>query len=114
MKKQKRYFTQITEHCGYEGESWSFFIPNEGNEPFLEKLKATIKKFKKLSLSDAYLEIEDEEVPENEVKILVKRTDSGYMDYYNKIDKIIDPKAINDSDEDAFVDSFYKAKLFEG
>lgn len=106
-------YYHIEERNGHEGEEWSFFIPKKGNEAFIKKLKSTIKKFE-----------EDEEemenwisilsdISESAVDILVSNTKSGYMDYNNKIDRILSPDLINGSNIDSFIESFYKGKLFK-
>jgi len=62
---------------------------------------------------DNYLSILDEEVDENTVNKMTKRTKSGYYDFYNKRDSVINPNLLNIETEEAYIDSFYKMKLFK-
>ena len=107
----KKYI-QIIEICGHEGETWSFFLNKKGNEPFIKKLKKTIKKYPNLDWGDSEIKIGHDNIPESEVDILLKYNTSGYMSLYNKIDDVINPDVIEDGDEDEFVESFYKGKYF--
>jgi hypothetical protein len=101
-----RIFIKIIEHNEHECESWCFMIPVEGNEAFIEKLNAAICKFECEDLEIV------EELPEFEVNILEKHSFEGYMPDWMKIDKIINPGVIDDSSEDAFINSYYKGKYF--
>lgn len=106
-------YIEIAEHCGNEGETWATYLVEEGNETFLEKLRATLEKFPDLKGSDTELELSHPNTALEIVDEMVKRTRSGYYDFYSKCDEILDPSIIDDSNEDAFVDSFYKRKYFE-
>lgn len=106
------YF-EVIENNDWEGEQWTFFIEEEGNQEFIEKLRNAIKKF---NIDPDNFEVKDELTSNDEVYRLVKRgksRDYGYMPAFNKIAKKLDPNTIDDSSEDAFVNSYYKGKLFE-
>lgn len=74
---QVSYWYKFTEHNDNEGETWHFFIQlSAGERDHLEML-----------LEDFDLEhysISQESYPELEVDILVKHSDCGYMNTYNK------------------------------
>jgi len=83
-------YVKIRECCGWEGEDWYFFLIEQGNTLFIEKLKQTIAKFEDMQGSDSYLEVLEEGIPENEIDILIKHNpESGYMSMFNKCDKKI-------------------------
>lgn len=108
--KTKRLFYKITEHNDWEGEDWKFYLVQEGNEKFIERLKEAIAKF------DEYgdtLEISDDLVPEKEVNVLIKHSDSGYMPDHNKVDKIISPDVIQMDNEEDFFQCINKGGLFD-
>lgn len=71
-------FVKFTEHNDWEGESWSFFIPTNGNEEAIEDLR------KCLAHMDDF-ELDEDETDEDEVDLLVKNSDTGYMDEYQKL-----------------------------
>jgi hypothetical protein len=97
---KKRLFYHINENNDWEGEDWNFYLVQEGNELFIERLKEAIAKFDEYGET---LEISDKLVSEKEVDTLVKHSKSGYMAYYNKVDKVISPDVIEmDSMEDFF------------
>lgn len=77
-------YIKYEEYNDNEGEDWNFYLQAEGNEKEIEKLKNLID------------EAEQQEtyritnfLPENEVDILVKHSDSGYMMFENKITGIM-------------------------
>lgn len=110
MKAKKRLFYKITEHNDWEGEHWRFYLVQDDNELFIERLKEAIAKF------DEYgdtLEIGDSLVPEKDVNTLVKHSGSGYMPYHNKVDKIISPDVIEMGSEEDFFQCINKGGLFD-
>jgi len=111
-KGQKTYI-EITEHCGWEGEDWTTYLVEQGNEEFIKKLEETIKAYSELENGDSYLSIKDSGIPENEVDIVIRRMrdENGYMDPYKKVDTIKNPASIDDSSKQNFIESFYKGRL---
>jgi hypothetical protein len=103
------YF-EITEHNDWEGEIWTFFLQETGNEKFIEKLRKAIKKF---NIDPEDFEVKDELASEKEVNLLVKRARSGYLPRFNKIDRILDPKRIQLASQNKFFDCYYKGSLFD-
>lgn len=87
-------FIKFRETCDWEGESWNFWLQLDGNEKEIEKLKELIKDRENYKIFDCVLD-------EKDVDILVKKSDSGYLTYENKIvgkfsvDKIILNKNID-------------------
>lgn len=71
-------YVKFSEINDWEGETWHFWIPAEGNEEALKALQSA------LGESEEY-ELDLTPVPESEVDVLVKHTDSGYMAYHNKL-----------------------------
>lgn len=104
-------YTEILERCGYEGETWSTFIPTEKNKKFLEKLRRTMAKFPDIVHGDSYLEIGDE-YNEQLMRAFLRRSKEGYFDSENLFEGELDPDIINDESEEAFIDSFYKRSYF--
>lgn len=107
-------YIELEEQCGNEGEDWTTYLVEEGNEPFIEKLKATLEKYPDVRdrIYDSGFCIGNENVDANTVEVLVSHTKSGYYDFTNRCDKILSPDLIDDSSEDDFVESFYKRGWF--
>ncbi len=100
------YF-KFTEYNDWEGESWNFYIPIEGNTIPVEDLKTFIKNF---SFEDMY-KIDDKPYTEEEVKILCDNTESGYMDFHNRLSgKLILPE-LKVEDCNIVDDPFYKGGI---
>ena len=124
LEKQERgdagiepYFVRFRESNDNEGESWNFWLQLDGNEAELQKLQDALDNN---DLEDAY-SLNMTAVPESEVDILVKHSDSGYMTYENKVTgkfKMPEPKLDGDgliaNYEDAneyYFDTFYKGGI---
>lgn len=74
-------YAQLTENNDWEGETWHFYIPIEGNEATLDRLADTLT-----LMADEAFELELAPIPEMEVDILVKRGgDTSYMAAHNKL-----------------------------
>jgi hypothetical protein len=71
-------YAKLTEDNDWEGETWYFWIPIEGNELTLKQLEGC------LTEDDQY-EVDMTPVPELEVDILVKHSDVGYLHTHNKL-----------------------------
>ena len=69
----------FTEYNSWEGEHWNFYIPLEGNEKQIEIFKKQISGFENYEVSDKVYS-------EEEVDVLVENTDSGYMNFHNKLE----------------------------
>lgn len=108
-------YATFIEHNDHEGEIWKFYIPIEGNEIALQQL------------GDILAQIDDEEMfeldktplSEFEVAVLVKHTESGYMDQHNKLkgtlvitDDLPD-EPDSDRGQERLVDLFYKGRIEE-
>lgn len=76
-------FVKFTDTNDNEGESWNFWLQFDGNEVELKKLERILGKFDEGGETSYSLDMSL--VPESEVNSLVKYTDSGYMDYNNKV-----------------------------
>lgn len=74
-------FYKLSEHNGWEGETWHFYIPVDGNEDSWAELQKVYEQYKG---ENTYV-FHQTPIPENEVDILVKHTDSGYMAIQNKV-----------------------------
>jgi len=100
-----KLFFKFTEKNEHEGEKWHFYFPVEGNKEAVEALKSVINN--DADYADTYYWSE-ETIPENEVDILVKHSESGYMSYHQKIDGILDIAGLDDED---LVDCLYKGGI---
>lgn len=100
-------FFKLTEHNGWEGETWHFFLPVEGNEAAVEYLIEVCLKFEKMGMGDLDLEFGEDLVKENEVDVLVKHSDSGYMDMYNKLEGKVDLEKLQHHIDNEDADTFY-------
>lgn len=82
-----RLFVKFTEHNDWEGETWHWFLPLDGNEGRLEKLYNLIIDID--PDGDGYeLDLEGP-LTESEVDILVKHSDRGYCHTYNKVEGVM-------------------------
>lgn len=105
-------FYKFSENNDNEGEIWHFYFPMTKEEALhfwkiISEAESTA-----VDYNFPYI-FENEIVPEAEVDVLVKHTDSGYMDTHNKQLKTIKPileLTINDFLED---DIFYKGAFFD-
>jgi hypothetical protein len=104
-------FTEINDH---EGESWNFWLQLDGNKTQLKELESWLGTFDEYGES---YKLDMEPVPEFEVDILVKHSDSGYMQYENKIKgKFICPTPGSEEEENGYRwlnDNFYKGDIKE-
>lgn len=99
-----REFFKLTECNEWEGERWHFYIPFEINEEAYSELWDFFE-----SKEWEPYEIAEDLIPENEVDILVKYTESGYLSFHNKLDGILNMSKIksaiskfNSKEEDCF------------
>ncbi len=77
-------FVKFTEHNDNEGESWNFWLQIDGNEEQLDRLDRIVELQNAAGFDNEY-ELEMTPVPGEEVDILVKHSNSGYMSYENKV-----------------------------
>lgn len=77
-------FVKLTENNDNEGESWNFWLQLDQNGAQLSRLAKIIDLANDAGFDEAY-ELDMTSVDESEVDILIKHTDSGYMDYENKV-----------------------------
>lgn len=116
-------FVKFTEHNDWEGESWNFWLQLDGNEAPLARLKSIVDLMNAAGYEEKY-GLDMTPVQESEVDILVKHTDSGYMDYDNKIEGSFslphfDEELFNYEDEidqkvfDYMNDLVYKGRISE-
>lgn len=107
----ERYFVKFRETNDLEGESWNFWLQLDGNEEQLNKLSDLLD-------ADEYEESFSVDmknaIPESEVDILVKHSESGYMHDHNKVTgKFELPESTGDYDDDSdfYIDVFYKGGI---
>jgi hypothetical protein len=105
MSKLERQFIKLTEHNDWEGESWNFYFPKANNEEALDFILSKI-------VNNEEYEIAEETIAESEVDILVKHTDSGYMDYENKVNGILDINKLKSCDWEND-NPLYKGNLYQ-
>lgn len=77
-------YVTLTEDCEYEGETWRFYIPVEGNADALSKLAEALASFADQGPEAFTLDLTP--IPESEVDVLVKHGgDTDYMPAHNKL-----------------------------
>lgn len=105
-------FVKFTENNDNEGESWNFWLQLDGNEAQLKELQSWLGTFD--DNGESY-ELDMTPVDESEVDILVKHTDSGYMNYQNKVTGVFTCPQPQTKDEDDgwewLNDQFYKGDI---
>lgn len=74
-------FVRLTENNGWEGESWNFYLQLDGNEGALSRLLVLLDAD---AVDDEY-ELDLQPIEEWEVDTLVAHSDSGYLQYENKV-----------------------------
>ena len=74
-------YIKFRENNDWEGETWCFYIPVEGNEGAISQLR---NKIDDETASGAY-SLTTEPIPEEEVDTLVKHAEMGYMAEHNKL-----------------------------
>lgn len=106
-------YAKFTENNEWEGEEWHFYIPIEGNEGALRELLDALESIGGEE-EDSKYELDLTPIPENEVDILVKHTDSGYMDCHNKLSGVLTfkPDTLEDL-KGTDKDPFYKGEIRE-
>ena len=109
-------FVKFTEHNDWEGESWNFWLQLDGNEQELAKLKSFLND-NDLEDNPGYM-LDMTPVLENEVDILVKHSDGGYMSDHTKVegtftmpDMVEDEEADDDAAYEFANDNFYKGDI---
>lgn len=79
-------FVRFTEHNDWEGETWNFYIPLEGNKEALHELYDLVK-----NVDDYELDMKNI-ITNEQVNALINHGnhDSGYMDTHNKLSGVLD------------------------
>jgi hypothetical protein len=86
-------FASFVEINDYEGETWYFFIPVEGNEEAIKTLKEHLRGSEQFGF-------DFDEVDEYVVDILCERSINGYMPSHNKTHgKLVLPDDMEDIEE---------------
>lgn len=78
-------YAKFTENNDHEGESWRFWIPIEGNEDALQRLRSALD----AADSDEEFELDLTPAPEVEVDALVKHTGFGWTAYDSKLEGVL-------------------------
>lgn len=115
---ERKFFT-VTEDNDWEGEKWNFCFPKEGNEEAMRLLEKYMigELLEELPDDDDDDDYAEEEcslsfgpnLNESEVNTLVKNGGSGYMDYWNKVDAVLDIDKLKKAF--AKTGSFYKGGI---
>lgn len=103
-----RKFVRFEENNDWEGERWNFYIPVDGNGACLEHLTKVLENAQ--SNDGCPYSLYPDELTETEVDTLVKFSKSGYMDYENKLDGIMDPAFFLNLTVEK-LDQFYKGSI---
>lgn len=99
-------FGETNEH---EGETWHHYLPIEGNEAALERLRDYLAKAKAQCQWEFPYTLGTEPIAESEVDVLVKHAEVGYMMEHTKVVGVL-----GDFDTDADPDDlFYKGQIDE-
>lgn len=93
----KQYIT-FRESNQWEGESWNFYIPVEGNKEAIEELQKISNG--KVDAPTAYV-VKELLLTENDVNGKVKDCDSGYLNYHNKLEGRLDLKRLKNYKKEA-------------
>lgn len=96
-------YYKFTEISDWEGEVWNFYV----------KLTTEEKELlgKVTELNDSFLLDLERQYTEKEVDLLCEKSDSGYMNFHNKVKKMrLLGKEVN---EDFINYNFYKGGCFE-
>lgn len=98
-------FITLIENNDNEGETWRFYLQLTGNEIAIDNLKDLITGDEWVAESFEFGEV----IPESEVNVLVKHTNSGYMDYENKVVGRLEYEQPQDSEQ--LTDMLYKGGI---
>lgn len=87
MDFAKTPYVKLTEHNDWEGETWHFYIPLEGNEAALKVLQSKIA-----GLEDEYELDLEHPIALEDVNALLNHGngDTSYMDAHNKLEGFLD------------------------
>jgi hypothetical protein len=106
-------YVEFLEINDWEGESWSFFIPLEGNEHQLDLLETYLVDQENVKFDFPY-SLGGIPIPEFEVDILVKHSDVGYMPRYNKLSGKLDANSLLEQLEQFELGDMMKFPLYKG
>lgn len=105
-------YVKLTEHNEWEGETWHFYIPLDGNKDTLDRLADALSI---LAGADEEPEFELELAPmtETEVDTLVRHGgDTDYMAAHNKLEgRLVLPDGALDTLRLGDVDPLYKGRI---
>lgn len=101
----KKIFIEFVENNDWEGETWSFWIPQEGNEDAIAKLTEIIVDDDSYQIGDKPLE------DEKQLDFLIERTkdETGYMARHHKLSGLL--KIPKKKDAAAIRESLYKGGI---
>lgn len=98
-------YMMFTENNEWEGETWNFFIPIEGNEAVIEKIRKLIR-------GNSAYELGEPVWTQSEVeKLLRKPSRTDYINEFNLVSAVNDLPDTIDWERDN--DPFYKGKAFK-
>lgn len=111
-------YVRFTEANEWEGETWHFFIPLEGNEKVLDRLRNLVEGLN-AEEGDAQFTVASDTLSDGEVEVLSRSNEwveSGYMPTFNKLSGTLTlPIRISNQDEDVdwneMLDAFYKGGI---
>lgn len=78
-------YIALIEHNENEGETWTHWIPMQGNGTAIEKLREILDKWAQDAPYDPAFELGDIPAPESEVDALVKYSTTTYMAEHTKL-----------------------------
>lgn len=116
MKTYRRY----VETNDHEGERWTFWLQTDGNSTALAILDDVLTKHNGAlgEYEDPMFVLGEEQILGNEVDVLVRFAESGYMKQHNKVDGSMSvPKGFASMDSETLTEHLYKGgieKLFTG
>lgn len=84
-------YVKLTEYNEWEGETWHFWIPIEGNRDSIISLAQYIKGY------EDNFELHNGATPEEEVDILVKHEGGSYMAEHTKLEGLLDWEELKES-----------------
>ncbi len=83
-KVANKSYMRFTEQNEWEGETWNFYIPVEGNEKELKKLKKLVDEIEAREQNGQYT-MGEKLYDEKTVDVLCENSEGGYMSVHNKL-----------------------------
>lgn len=97
-------FITMLEHNDWEGETWKFYLPWDGNEAAIEKLIELLREDESYTFDRTLLS-------EKQVDARARRSAHGYMAYHNKCMGKLDLGVLSALSEEELFPRIYKGEI---